>query len=474
MTDLVNAIDMSLAFNEQTVRVVGTSDNPMFVVKDICNILGIKNITDVSKIVPEKWRGSIKSNTSSGIQTMNTVNEAGLYKIIMRSKKPIAQPFQEFVCEEILPSIRKTGEYKYQKILDEKNKLEDENKSLHKLVKRKERKKYRAGSCVYIVKNIDIKDKYKIGETKDLTNRINDYGPGAPERYEAVHQRMVPSVANQKSIEDLVLTILEPFRIENDTKGSHKREWVVHPDLPTLKMELDGLVDYVNDRRRLYDPECNIYESESEIELEIEEEEPKKVCSACGESKVCGAYYKRTENDDGLEGVCKMCYAVRQKKAKVKKEIIVERNDGNKTCRVCKEDRDLAYFSQHNTSKDGYSYVCKLCQAQPVNTNNTEKKCSSCKEVKSVGEFTKCRTSLDGYFAYCGVCSKEKRKKYVSKKKENGPSVVVTEKKCCNCDEVKKVKGNFWRHPTSKDGFASNCNECFYKLRSDRKIQKTS
>ena len=392
----------------------------------------------------------------------------------MRSNKPIAQPFQEFVCEVILPSIRKTGEYKMQKILDEKKKLEEENKSLHKLVKRKERKKHRSGSCVYIVKNIDIKDKYKIGETKDLTNRLNDYAPGAPERYEAVHQRMVSTVGNQKSIEDLVLTILEPFRIEDDTKFSRKREWVMHPDFNTIKMELDMLVDYVNERRRVYDPECNIYESDSEVELEVEEEEPEKVCSACGKSKVFGAYYKRIDNEDGLEGVCKTCYAERQKKAKVKKEVIVERNDGNKTCRVCKQDRDLAYFSPHNTSKDGYSYVCKMCQVQPKETNKTEKTCSSCKGVKSVGEFTKCRTSSDGYFAYCGVCSKEKRKKYVSKRKENGPSVVVTEKKCCNCGNVKKVEGNFWSHPMSKDGFSSNCNECFYKMRSDRKKTRIS
>lgn len=48
----------------------------------------------------------------------------------MRSNKQISQPFQEFVCEEILPSIRKTGEYKYQKILNEKNKLEEENKRI--------------------------------------------------------------------------------------------------------------------------------------------------------------------------------------------------------------------------------------------------------------------------------------------------------------------------------------------------------
>ena len=42
---------------------------------------------------------------------MSIINEFGLYKLIMRSNKPIAEKFQEYVCEEILPSIRKTGRY---------------------------------------------------------------------------------------------------------------------------------------------------------------------------------------------------------------------------------------------------------------------------------------------------------------------------------------------------------------------------
>ena len=68
---------------------------------------------------------------STGLQTTSVVNEVGLYKIIMRSNKPIAQPFQEFIYEEILPSIRKTGEYKYQKLLDEKNILKQEKDQLN-------------------------------------------------------------------------------------------------------------------------------------------------------------------------------------------------------------------------------------------------------------------------------------------------------------------------------------------------------
>jgi hypothetical protein len=43
---------------------------------------------------------------------MVIINESALYKFIMRSNKPLAESFQEFVCEDILPSIRKKGIYK--------------------------------------------------------------------------------------------------------------------------------------------------------------------------------------------------------------------------------------------------------------------------------------------------------------------------------------------------------------------------
>jgi prophage antirepressor-like protein len=127
MTELINSIDMNLSFNDETIKVLGTSENPMFVVKDICKILGLSNVTEVLRNIPDKWKCSLKVNTSTqGLQTSNVVNQAGLYKIIMRCNKPVAKPFQEFVCEEILPSVRNTGEYKYQKILEENKIIKDE------------------------------------------------------------------------------------------------------------------------------------------------------------------------------------------------------------------------------------------------------------------------------------------------------------------------------------------------------------
>ena len=83
-----------------------------FVVKDICIILDLKKIDSTIRNIPDKWKGTQVLRTSGGDQKVSIINESGLYKLIMRSNKPIAEKFQEFVCEEILPSIRKTGGYK--------------------------------------------------------------------------------------------------------------------------------------------------------------------------------------------------------------------------------------------------------------------------------------------------------------------------------------------------------------------------
>ena len=65
MTDLINSIDISLAFNDENIRIVGTTEEPMFVVKDICKILGLSNVTEVLRNIPDKWKYSVKLNTST-------------------------------------------------------------------------------------------------------------------------------------------------------------------------------------------------------------------------------------------------------------------------------------------------------------------------------------------------------------------------------------------------------------------------
>lgn len=84
-------------------------DQPWFVAKDVARILELPNITDTLKskyIDPSEKAMKI----IGGVQ-MNIIVESALYKRTMRSKKPQAKDFQNYVTKEVLPSIRKTGSF---------------------------------------------------------------------------------------------------------------------------------------------------------------------------------------------------------------------------------------------------------------------------------------------------------------------------------------------------------------------------
>ena len=87
---------------------------------DVCRVLEIKNPRDCkSRLKPEGvvlTDGVSKTTNQYGITTeqevtLTFINEQNLYKVIMRSDKPQAEPFQDWVCGEVLPSIRKHGAY---------------------------------------------------------------------------------------------------------------------------------------------------------------------------------------------------------------------------------------------------------------------------------------------------------------------------------------------------------------------------
>ena len=92
------------------VRVAGTSEEPLFCLADICKVLGLRVDAVQSRLSDAPIRIGVTDSLGRE-QQMNFVNEKNLYKVIMRSDKPQAEPFQDWVCGEVLPSIRKTGEY---------------------------------------------------------------------------------------------------------------------------------------------------------------------------------------------------------------------------------------------------------------------------------------------------------------------------------------------------------------------------
>jgi anti-repressor protein len=92
--------------------VIDKHGNPWWVAKDVCDVLGIGNVSDALSRLDDDEKNTIVLNDGNrGNPNMTVVNESGLYALIMTSRKPEAKAFKKWVTSEVLPSIRKTGSY---------------------------------------------------------------------------------------------------------------------------------------------------------------------------------------------------------------------------------------------------------------------------------------------------------------------------------------------------------------------------
>lgn len=99
-------------FHGTRVRIVSIDGEPWFVAADVCYVLGYSNARDaVAKHVRDSQRGVSRIATPSADQDMTVINEGGLYRLLMRARTVLADEFQDWVTDEVLPSIRKAGSY---------------------------------------------------------------------------------------------------------------------------------------------------------------------------------------------------------------------------------------------------------------------------------------------------------------------------------------------------------------------------
>jgi prophage antirepressor-like protein len=143
-------------FNGLNIEVHGTYDEPLFKAKDIGDLLEMRNIREVIKNFNEKQKGVSLTDTPGGRQEVVFLTEQGLYKLLMRSRKKIAEQFQDWVCE-VIEEIRRKGKYE----LEEQIKLKE-----LELTKYKEKiyEEIEKTGHVYVIK---MDGGYKVGKTKD-------------------------------------------------------------------------------------------------------------------------------------------------------------------------------------------------------------------------------------------------------------------------------------------------------------------
>ena len=204
-TEISNNNDTSLLvekFNDLNINIYGTYDEPLFKAKDIGDLLEIKNVKDTIKNYNDKQKlGVVLTDPHGRLQETNMLTEQGLYKILMKSRKPIAEQFQDWVCE-IIKEIRLKGKYdleeqlqqkdlETQKLLEEKEQKELETQ---KLLEEKEQKEIETQKMLEEKELELIKYKEKIYEEIEKTGHIyvikTDGGTKVGKTKDAVKKRI--------------------------------------------------------------------------------------------------------------------------------------------------------------------------------------------------------------------------------------------------------------------------------------------
>ena len=94
------------------VRIVMKDQEPWFVAKDICNCLEINNSRQALIRLDDDEKSSVILNDGTpGNPEKSIVNEYGLYSLVLSSRKPEAKEFKRWITHDVIPQIRKTGQY---------------------------------------------------------------------------------------------------------------------------------------------------------------------------------------------------------------------------------------------------------------------------------------------------------------------------------------------------------------------------
>jgi prophage antirepressor-like protein len=265
-----------LTYNDtDNVKVMGTTDDPWFCGRDVCEILKYTNHKQALRIhVDPENKNNLKSlNSLFELNLKPThnegqvvyINEEGLYSLILACKLPMAKKFKKWVLKDVLPSIRKTGrydssrdekvksletkigelEYKIRSVSEQIQKTLDFDRATHRV----EPTEY-----VYVMTTEDYqrRNKFKVGGCQTLNlvkSRLSQYNSGesVTNKHFLVYLRKTHSY---RSVENAIASSLMAFR-ENKAKELYviRFDWLINC-LDNAIDGGDGHNFYVNENRK--------------------------------------------------------------------------------------------------------------------------------------------------------------------------------------------------------------------------------
>ena len=213
-------------FQDLNITIYGTYEEPLFKAKEIGDLLGIKNIKDTISNFNDKQKLGVGLTDPHGrIQETNMLTEQGLYKLLMKSRKKIAEEFQDWVCE-VIEEIRKKGKYDLEdKLLQNQQQLqlkEQEKQEYQQqlLLKEQELKYYKELTYEEVEKtgynyilSTDKPGIYKEGLAKDPKKRIKGLQTGNVDDIQILFEY---PTSNPALLESFVHFVLDRYRCNSN------------------------------------------------------------------------------------------------------------------------------------------------------------------------------------------------------------------------------------------------------------------
>jgi prophage antirepressor-like protein len=102
--------------SDTMVRITDRNGNPWYLATDVCQPVGIKNVSDAVGKLDSDEKGIVLTDSLSGQQKHLIVSESGMHALVLRSRDAMkagtkAHRFRKWVTDELIPQVRRTGSY---------------------------------------------------------------------------------------------------------------------------------------------------------------------------------------------------------------------------------------------------------------------------------------------------------------------------------------------------------------------------
>lgn len=102
----------TMSLGQMSLQVAEIGGEPWFYAPSLARTLEYRDAANMLRGCPDDEKGTHLVSTPGGIQEAAFLTEPGFYRVVVRSRADVAEPFKRWVTREVLPSIRKTGQYK--------------------------------------------------------------------------------------------------------------------------------------------------------------------------------------------------------------------------------------------------------------------------------------------------------------------------------------------------------------------------